>query len=121
MQWNLGYSYLDLPQLLYTELPPSPAGTPKVGVFNHRLAAELGLSEADAATLGGSSVPAGWRPFAQAYAGHQYGHFTMLGDGRAVVLGDHRAPDGRLYDLQLKGSGRTPYSRSGDGRAALGP
>ena len=59
--------------------------------------------------------------FAQAYAGHQFGHFTMLGDGRAVLLGEQITPDNKRFDIQLKGSGRTPYSRGGDGRAALGP
>jgi uncharacterized protein YdiU (UPF0061 family) len=66
-------------------------------------------------------VPPGAEPIAQAYAGHQFGHFTNLGDGRAILLGEQFAPDGRRVDLQLKGSGRTRYSRGGDGRAALGP
>ena len=69
----------------------------------------------------GQELPPGSRPIAQAYAGHQYGHFTMLGDGRAILLGEHRAPDGRLVDVQFKGSGRTRFSRGGDGLAALGP
>ena len=59
--------------------------------------------------------------FSQAYAGHQFGHFTILGDGRAHILGEHISPDGKRYDIQLKGSGQTPYSRRGDGRAVLGP
>src|SRR5205814_7549174 len=65
--------------------------------------------------------PAGAEPLAQAYAGHQFGHFTMLGDGRALLLGEHLTPNGRRVDIQLKGAGQTPFSRRGDGRAALGP
>ena len=110
--------------MLYTRQGPTPVAESRLGVFNHLLARELGMGEvvdADLAFLGGNAVPPGSQPFAQGYAGHQYGHFTMLGDGRALVLGEHRGPDGQLYDLQLKGSGPTPYSRSGDGRAALGP
>jgi uncharacterized protein YdiU (UPF0061 family) len=98
-----------------------------VAVLNHRLAEELGLDlgalspEAVAALFAGQDLPAGARPIAQAYAGHQFGHFTMLGDGRAILLGEHRTPSGRLIDVQLKGAGRTRFSRGGDGRAALGP
>ena len=69
----------------------------------------------------GNELPPGAEPIAQAYAGHQFGHFTNLGDGRAILLGEHVTPDGRRFDIQLKGSGRTRYSRNGDGRAALGP
>jgi uncharacterized protein YdiU (UPF0061 family) len=124
MRWNLSHSYLELPDLFYTLLDPSPVAAPRLAVFNGSLADELGLgpwSPDDLAVLGGNQTPPGGSSFAQAYAGHQYAHFTALGDGRALVLGEHRAPDGRVYDLQLKGSGPTPYSRSGDGRAALGP
>ena len=71
--------------------------------------------------LSGNLVPEGIEPFAQAYAGHQFGNFTMLGDGRALMLGEYLTPSGQRLDLQFKGSGRTPYSRGGDGRAALGP
>jgi uncharacterized protein YdiU (UPF0061 family) len=98
-----------------------------VAVLNHRLADELGLDltafspDAIAALFAGQKPPAGSRTIAQAYAGHQYGHFTMLGDGRAILLGEHRTPDGRLVDVQFKGSGRTRFSRGGDGLAALGP
>jgi len=124
MQWNLSYSYLDLPEPLYRRQEPVPVTRPRLVVFNQDLCGDLGLgewSDQDTALLAGNvSVPGG-QPFSQAYAGHQYAHFTMLGDGRAVMLGEHRTQDGRLVDLQLKGSGRTPYSRSGDGRAALGP
>ena len=98
-----------------------------MAVLNHRLAGELGLDltafspDAIAALFAGQKPPAGSRTIAQAYAGHQYGRFTLLGDGRAILLGEHRTPDGRLVDIQFKGSGRTRFSRGGDGLAALGP
>lgn len=94
-------------------------------VFNRELAEELGLEvdgavgESLPAVFSGNSLPKGAQPFSQAYAGHQFGHFTMLGDGRASVLGEHLSPQGQRVDIQLKGSGRTPYSRGGDGRATL--
>jgi uncharacterized protein YdiU (UPF0061 family) len=100
---------------------------PRVSILNHRLADELGLDlaetspEAAAALFAGQDLPAGSRPIAQAYAGHQYGGFTMLGDGRAILLGEHRTPSGRHVDIQLKGAGPTRFSRRGDGLAALGP
>ncbi len=124
MRWNLSYTYLELPEVFYATQSAAPVPEPRLGVFNHALADELGLQspdEADVAILGGNAPPPGGRPFAQAYAGHQYGRFTMLGDGRALVLGEHVGPDGQRRDLQLKGSGPTPYSRSGDGKASLGP
>jgi serine/tyrosine/threonine adenylyltransferase len=77
--------------------------------------------EAKAALFAGQDLPSGSRPIAQAYAGHQFGNFTMLGDGRAILLGEHRIASGRLVDFQLKGAGPTRFSRGGDGRAALGP
>ena len=79
------------------------------------------LARAAAALFAGQDLPGGSQPIAQAYAGHQYGGFTMLGDGRAILLGEHRTPAGQLVDIQLKGPGRTRFSRGGDGRAALGP
>ena len=94
-------------------------------VFNHALAQSLGLNAAAlaerAAIFAGNELPDGSSPLAQAYAGHQYGHFTGLGDGRAILLGEQITPAGVRYDVQLKGSGPTPFSRRGDGRAALGP
>src|SRR5205823_12223439 len=106
---------------------PATVRAPRVSILNHRLADELGLNlgemwpEAAATLFAGQDLPAGSRPIAQAYAGHQFGHFTMLGDGRAILLGEHRTPAGRLLDVQLKGAGPTRFSRGGDGRAALGP
>src|SRR4051812_22340222 len=78
-------------------------------------------AETAAAIFSGQELPSGSQPIAQAYAGHQYGGFTMLGDGRAILLGEHRTPSGQLVDIQLKGAGQTMFSRRGDGRAALGP
>ena len=77
--------------------------------------------EEGVAILAGNQVPEGASPLAQAYAGHQFGHLNMLGDGRAILIGEQITPSGERFDIQLKGPGRTPYSRGGDGRAALGP
>jgi serine/tyrosine/threonine adenylyltransferase len=114
----------DLPGT-YLRIAPDPAPAPRLVVLNHRLAADLGLdlSEAEARDwLSGASLPPGADPIAQAYAGHQFGGFSpQLGDGRAHLLGELLTPDGRRFDLQLKGSGRTPFSRGGDGKAAIGP
>ncbi len=115
--------YATLPPSLFTHIPPEPVRAPRLVILNEVLARQLGLDPASltAENLSGNRLPEGATPLAQAYAGHQFGHFARLGDGRAVLLGEHLAPDGRRVDIQLKGSGRTPYSRSGDGRAALGP
>ena len=126
MNWPLEYGYTTLPQPLWVRIDPVPVRAPHLMLFNDRLADALGLTPwlADidrAEVFSGNRLPPGARPFAQAYAGHQFGHFNLLGDGRAVVLGEWRDPDGRLWDIQFKGSGRTPFSRQGDGRAALGP
>lgn len=125
--WNFDNSYARLPSLFFTVLDPTPVCSPKLVILNHPLATSLGLnaqalhSEAGEAVLGGNRIPEGALPLAQAYAGHQFGQFTMLGDGRALLLGEQITPAGERVDIQLKGSGRTPYSRGGDGRAALGP
>lgn len=125
--WNLDNSYAYLPKSLFTILNPTPVRSPKVVLLNDSLAASLGLnvqalkSEEGVQMIAGNRVPEGAVPLAQAYAGHQFGHFTMLGDGRALLLGEQITPLGKRVDIQLKGSGRTPYSRGGDGRAALGP
>jgi serine/tyrosine/threonine adenylyltransferase len=114
----------DLPGA-YLRLAPDPAPAPKLLVLNQPLAASLGL-EVQAAEaeswFSGAVVPPGADPIAQAYAGHQFGGFSpQLGDGRAHLLGEVIAPDGKRFDIQLKGSGRTPFSRGGDGKAAIGP
>ena len=127
MRFNFDYSYLGLAPEFYTELAPTPVAQPELVLVNSELAHDLALDfDADNAAntaelLSGNRIPEGARPFAQAYAGHQFGHLTMLGDGRALVLGEQVLADGSRFDIQLKGSGRTPYSRQGDGRAALGP
>lgn len=125
--WNFDNSYAQLPNLFYTSISPTPVHSPKLVILNEQLAESLGLnvgalqSGEGAAVFAGNSIPAGAEPLAQAYAGHQFGHFTMLGDGRAVLLGEQITPQGDRMDIQLKGSGKTPYSRGGDGRATLGP
>jgi uncharacterized protein YdiU (UPF0061 family) len=125
--WNLDSSYARLPQLFFTRLNPVPVPSPKLIMLNYPLATSLGLSiqalqsKDGVAVLAGNRVPEGALPLAQAYAGHQFGHFTMLGDGRAMLIGEQISPIGERVDIQLKGSGKTPYSRGGDGRAALGP
>ena len=125
--WNLDNSYARLPKSFFTSHNPTPVRSPKLIILNDPLATSLGLnvqalqSEDGVAVLAGNRIPEGALPLAQAYAGHQFGHFTMLGDGRAMLLGEQITPQGERFDIQLKGSGRTPYSRGGDGRAALGP
>ncbi len=127
MHWNFHQTYTQLPAALFSRVLPAKVPQPDLVIMNHALAAEMGLDPAllsspdSVAELAGCAVPPGADPIAQAYAGHQFGSFTMLGDGRAIVLGEHVDPSGGRRDVQLKGSGFTPYSRSGDGKAALGP
>ena len=114
----------DLPGT-YLRIAPDVAPAPRLLLLNRPLADRLGLGMTDteaAAWLSGAVVPPGADPIAQAYAGHQFGGFSpQLGDGRAHLLGEVLTPDGQRFDLQLKGSGKTPFSRGGDGKAALGP
>lgn len=123
----LSNTYTNLPNNFFERVQPAGAPNPRLTVWNEGLADRLGLDfsgmgENDKAHLfAGNRLPDGAEPFAQAYAGHQFGHFTILGDGRALILGEHVTPDGKRVDIQFKGSGRTPYSRRGDGRAALAP
>jgi uncharacterized protein YdiU (UPF0061 family) len=122
--WRLDHSYARLPQLFHSLVDPTPVREPKMVVLNRPLAEALGLNADelnDAAIFAGNALPLGAEPLAQAYAGHQYAHFTMLGDGRAILLGEQVTPSGTRFDIQLKGPGPTPFSRRGDGRAALGP
>jgi uncharacterized protein YdiU (UPF0061 family) len=125
--WNLDDSYARLPAVLFDRCEAARFAAPRLVIANSALARELGLDLARAsdgelaAIFAGQSLPEGAMPIAQAYAGHQYGHFTMLGDGRAMLLGEQIAPGGARFDIQLKGSGETRYSRRGDGRAALAP
>ena len=125
--WRFDNTYARLPETLFSPAEPAKVRGPQVAILNHALAHELGLdlralsAEGAAAVFAGQDLPPGSQPIAQAYAGHQYGGFTVLGDGRAILLGEHRTPSGRRVDIQFKGSGRTRFSRGGDGRAALGP
>ena len=125
--WKFDNSYVRLPEALYSRVAPVPVVRPAVAIFNSSLAEELGLDPGAigddrwAEIFAGNRLPPGAEPIAQAYAGHQFGHFTNLGDGRALMLGEQITPRGERFDIALKGSGRTPYSRMGDGRAALGP
>jgi uncharacterized protein YdiU (UPF0061 family) len=121
--WRLENSYASLPKVFHFAIPPVPVRAPRLAVLNRPLAESLGLATdlLDQAIFAGNLLPPGASPLAQAYAGHQYGGFTTLGDGRAILLGEQITPHGERFDIQLKGSGRTPYSRGGDGRAALGP
>lgn len=125
--WHFDNSYAQLPEIMFSRLNPVPVQAPKIVLLNNVLAQNLGLdfthlSEYEKAALfSGNNLPSGAEPIAQAYAGHQYGNFVILGDGRAIVLGEHLTPNNERVDIQLKGSGQTPYSRRGDGRAALGP
>jgi uncharacterized protein YdiU (UPF0061 family) len=121
-------TYADLPERFFAHVKPTPVAKPVLLRFNEALAADLGIApgELDAGALArqysGNFIPQGLEPIAMAYAGHQFGQFVpQLGDGRAILLGEMRDRGGTRRDIQLKGSGRTPYSRGGDGRAALGP
>lgn len=125
--WNFDNSYAELPDSFFTRQDADPVRSPELVLLNEPLAALMGLhvqamkSGEATSVFAGNEIPEGALPLAQAYAGHQFGHFTMLGDGRAILLGEQITPSGERLDVQLKGSGRTAYSRGGDGRAALGP
>ncbi len=121
--WRFDNTYARLPNSFFEKATPAPARAPQLVLFNERLAEELGLQlDGDLAALfAGQEIPYGAEPIAQAYAGHQFGGFNILGDGRAILLGEHITPSGARVDIQLKGSGRTLYSRRGDGLAVLGP
>lgn len=122
---QLDGSYSRLPETFYQRISPTPVRSPRLLVFNDSLAQQLGLPARDeswADLLSGNQIIPGTQPIAQAYAGHQFGNFVgQLGDGRAVLLGELIDPQGGRWDLHLKGSGPTRFSRRGDGRAALGP
>src|SRR6478736_9369094 len=127
MQLGLQNTYSALPSRFYARVAPAPAKDPRLVVLNSRLAEELDFDpavlEREGATwFSGNQTPDDADPIALAYAGHQFGSFVpQLGDGRAILLGERVGRDGVRRDIQLKGSGRTPFSRNGDGRAALGP
>ncbi|MCL1842789.1 MAG: YdiU family protein [Defluviitaleaceae bacterium] len=122
--WNFENTYVNLPEIFFRHQKPEAFPLPSTVIFNHSLAKDLGLSpelENMPEFFAGTQLPPGAEPISQAYAGYQFGHFNMLGDGRAVLLGEQTTPDGRRFDIQLKGCGPTPFSRNGDGYAALLP
>ena len=125
--WHFNHSYTKLPKDFFVEQLPVKVSNPKLILLNEPLLKALGLDkealspEAWGNIFSGNELPEKAHPIAEAYAGHQFGHFALLGDGRAVLLGEHITPEGNHFDIQFKGSGQTPYSRRGDGRAALGP
>ncbi|MFN3301004.1 MAG: protein adenylyltransferase SelO [Sediminibacterium sp.] len=125
--FNFNTSYTSLGNAFFELVNPTPVQNPQLLLFNQTLANQLGLyldqvqdsNGTLSMLLSGNQLTEGSAPMAQAYAGHQFGYFTMLGDGRAILLGEHISPDFKRFDIQLKGSGPTPYSRRGDGRATL--
>jgi len=125
--WRFDNTYVRLSEKILTKIKPTSVKQPKLIVINENLSRNLGLNFSNidkdliASIFSGNQLPQNSECIAQAYAGHQFGHFTMLGDGRAIVLGEHITKDNQRFDIQFKGSGKTPYSRQGDGRAALGP
>ena len=125
--WHFDNTYSKLPDTFKEDIKPTPVHDPELVILNDKLSKDLNLdfSKIDKGELSkifsGNSLPKGSTTIAQAYAGHQFGHFTMLGDGRAVLLGEHLVNNTNRFDVQFKGSGRTSFSRSGDGRAVLGP
>ena len=127
INWNFDNTYSRLPNTFKEDVKPTPVHNPELIVLNEELAKKLNLdfSKIDkkklAEIFSGNTLPENTNTIAQAYAGHQFGHFTMLGDGRAVLLGEHLVNKNSRFDIQFKGSGRTSFSRGGDGRAALGP
>ena len=123
--WNFEHTYAQLPEIFYKRQKPADVPAPQMVLFNRELAEDLGLNAdilSNASDIfSGASLPDDANPIAMAYGGYQFGHFAMLGDGRAILLGEQITPNGQRFDIQLKGSGRTPYSRGGDGLAALSP
>jgi serine/tyrosine/threonine adenylyltransferase len=125
--WHFDNTYSKLPKTFIEEIKPTPVHNPNLVILNKELAKDLNLDFSNidnkdlAKLFSGNVLPGDTSTIAQAYAGHQFGHFTMLGDGRAVLLGEHLVNNTKRFDIQFKGSGRTSFSRSGDGRAVLGP
>jgi len=127
INWNFDNTYFNLPSVFRESIKPIPVKKPELILLNKNLAENLSLDFSNlnnqelSELFSGNYLPVGSNSLAQAYAGHQFGHFTMLGDGRAVLIGEHLSQDNKRYDIQFKGSGKTTFSRNGDGRAALGP
>ena len=127
INWNFNNTYFNLSRSFKEDIDPVPVRNPDLVLLNDKLASSLDLDFSKIShkelskIFSGNLLPEGSNSIAQAYAGHQFGHFTMLGDGRAVLIGEHTAKSNKKYDIQFKGSGKTAFSRNGDGRAALGP
>ena len=127
VNWNFNNTYFNLSNTFKEDIKPTPVKKPELVLFNKDLSSELNLDFSKvndkelSEIFSGNILPEGSNSIAQAYAGHQFGHFTMLGDGRAVLIGEHITKLNEKYDIQFKGSGKTTFSRNGDGRAALGP
>ena len=127
INWNFNNTYFNLSNSFKANINPIPVKNPELVLLNKVLASELNLNFSKVTekelsqVFSGNSLPDGSNPIAQAYAGHQFGHFTILGDGRAILMGEHISKNNERFDIQFKGSGQTPFSRNGDGRAALGP
>ena len=125
--WCFDNTYSKLPNSFKEEIGPTPVKNPELIILNKNLSKDLNLDFSNldkkeiSELFSGNSLPPGSKSIAQAYAGHQFGHFTMLGDGRAVLIGEHLSKKNDRFDIQFKGSGKTAFSRNGDGRAALGP
>jgi uncharacterized protein YdiU (UPF0061 family) len=125
--WSFDNSYSRLPNTFKENIDPTPVKSPEILILNKDLSNRLNLNfsninDGDLSKIfSGNILPKGSSSIAQAYAGHQFGHFTMLGDGRAVLIGEHLTKNNERFDIQFKGSGRTPFSRGGDGRAVLAP
>ena len=127
INWNFENTYFNLSKSFKEDIDPVPVKNPELILLNQELASSLDLNFSKithkelSKIFSGNLLPEGSNSIAQAYAGHQFGHFTMLGDGRAVLIGEHITKSKKKYDIQFKGSGKTAFSRNGDGRAALGP
>ncbi len=125
--WKFDNTYSKLPNYMLSKINPTPVKNPEILIFNYDLAKNIDLDFSKirktdiAAIFSGNKLPKGSEAISQAYAGHQFGHFTILGDGRAHMVGEHITKNKKRIDIQFKGSGQTPYSRNADGRAALGP
>ena len=125
--WKFDNTYSKLPNYMLSKINPTPVKNPETVIFNHDLSKDIDLdfskikNQDIASIFSGNKLPEGSETISQAYAGHQFGYFTILGDGRAHMIGEHITKSKKRLDIQFKGSGQTPYSRNADGRAALGP
>ena len=118
-EWNFDNSYLELPQIFFSKTKPNKFNNLTIILQNEKLVEKLSINKNEFNDLLLKSITNNNNCFSQAYAGHQFGHFTILGDGRATLLGEHINRENKRFDIQLKGSGKTPYSRNGDGKGTL--